>query len=441
VGDEARAVALAAIRRVTEHGGYSNLAIPAGLRRSDLDEQDRAFAAELAYGTLRRLLTLDWMIATAASRPPGRISPGALAALRLGAYQLAFTRVPDHAAVSETVGLTSARERGFVNAVLRALASRRPRPPAGGGDEEMSVRTGLSPWAVAELRRMLGRQGGTTQDGDGVETAAAAIAERADLTLRANRCRRSVADLEQDLLAAGHHPRRGAIHPDALTLEGSGDPAALPGYEQGWFAVQDQASAFVVAALDPQPGDRVLDACAGPGGKLSHIACLVGADGLAIGADLHPGRAGLVAATAARLHVAAGVLAQDARTPALRGGFDRVLVDAPCSGLGSARRRPELLWRARRSELSGLARTQVAIATTAADQVRPGGLLVYSVCTFPRAETDAACDALLAKRPDLEPAATQGPDGASERVRLWPHLHGCDGMFVAAFRRRASAGR
>jgi 16S rRNA (cytosine967-C5)-methyltransferase len=430
--DEARAVALAAIRRVTEHGGYSNLAIPAGLRRSDLDEQDRAFAAELAYGTLRRLLTLDWMIATAASRPPGRISPGALAALRLGAYQLAFTRVPDHAAVSETVGLASARERGFVNAVLRALAARRPRPPAGDGDDEVSVRTGLSPWAIGELRRLL--------DGE-VETVATAIAERAELTLRANSCLRSVADLEQDLLAGGHHPRRGAIHPDTLTLESSGDPASLPGYEQGWFAIQDQASAFVVAALDPQPGERVLDVCAGPGGKLAHIACLVGADGLAVGADLHPGRAALVAATAERLHVGARVLAQDARAPALRGDFDRVLVDAPCSGLGSARRRPELLWRARRSELSGLARLQVAIAAAAADRVRPGGLLVYSVCTFPRAETDAVCDALLAKRPDLEPSAIQGPDGSAERVRLWPHLHGCDGMFAAAFRRRPQPGR
>ena len=426
MSDEARAVALAAIRRVTEHGGYSNLAVPAGLRRSGLDEQGRAFAAELAYGTLRRLVSIDWMIGTASSRPPDRISAGALAALRLGTYQLAYTRVPDHAAVSETVGLASSRERGFVNAVLRALASRRPWPPPGDGDEPVSLRTGLTPWAVGELRRLLG---------DEAEAAAAALAERADLTLRVNRCRRDVADLEQDLLAAGHQPRRGAIHPDTLLLEG-GDPAALPGYADGWFAVQDQASTFVVGVLDPRPGERVLDVCAGPGGKLAHIACLVGADGLAVGGDVHPRRAGLVAATAARLHVPARVLAQDARVPALRGGFDRVLVDAPCSGLGSARRRPELLWRTPRTELSGLARLQVAIAAAAVDQLRPGGRLVYSVCTFPRAETDAACDALLAKRPDLEPATIEGPDGPGERIRLWPHRHGTDAMFVAAFRRR-----
>jgi 16S rRNA (cytosine967-C5)-methyltransferase len=424
--DEARTVALGAIRRVTEHGGYSNLAIPAGLARSGLDQQDRAFAAELAYGTLRRLRTLDWMIARAASRPPERMSPGALAALRLGAYQLAFMRVPDHAAVSESVALVSDRERGFVNAVLRKLARHRPPLPQGEGDEDVSIRTGMSAWAVGELRRLLGGE---------AESAAAALAERADLCLRANTCSRSAADLEQDLLAAGLHPRRGTLHPDTLLLEG-GEPARLPGFAQGAFTVQDQASAFVVSALDPQPGERVLDVCAGPGGKLGHIACLVGPGGFAVGGDLHPSRAALVAETVERLGVRARVLAQDARAPAVRGGFDRVLVDAPCSGLGSARRRPELLWRAQRSELSGLARLQVSIAAAAADLVRPGGVLVYSVCTFPRAETDAACDALLAKRPDLEAVAIDGPDGPAERVRVWPHRQGSDAMFVAAFHRR-----
>jgi 16S rRNA (cytosine967-C5)-methyltransferase len=122
----------------------------------------------------------------------------------------------------------------------------------------------------------------------------------------------------------------------------------------------------------------------------------------------------------------------------VREGFDRILVDAPCSGIGSARRRPELLWRARKDELAGLARLQVGIATAAAGLLRPGGLLVYSVCTFPRAETDAACDALVRRAPQLEPVEIAGPDGPAERIRLWPHRHGCDAMFVAAFRGRAT---
>ncbi len=127
------------------------------------------------------------------------------------------------------------------------------------------------------------------------------------------------------------------------------------------------------------------------------------------------------------------VLAQDATAPALRGTFDRILVDAPCSGMGSARRRPELLWRPRKDDLSRLARLQVAITVASADLLAPGGRLVYSVCTFPRAETEAACDAIVRHRPDLRPATIDGPDGSAARVRLWPHRHGTDGMFVAAF--------
>jgi 16S rRNA (cytosine967-C5)-methyltransferase len=197
--------------------------------------------------------------------------------------------------------------------------------------------------------------------------------------------------------------------------------------------VQDQASSFVVDALDPQPGDRVLDACAGPGGKAAHIACLVGVEGRVVAGDVAVQRARLVSGTADRLGVRVLVLAQDGRRPAVREGFDRVLVDAPCSGIGSARRRPELLWRADKRDLSALARLQVGIATAAAGLLRPGGRLVYSVCTFPRAETDAVCDALLRRVPALEPVALEGPDGPAERIRLWPHIHGTDAMFLAGF--------
>jgi 16S rRNA (cytosine967-C5)-methyltransferase len=155
-----------------------------------------------------------------------------------------------------------------------------------------------------------------------------------------------------------------------------------------------------------------------------------------VAADANVSRARLVASTLQRLRVDGRVLVQDARRPALAATFDAVLVDAPCSGLGSARRRPELLWRPEKDELSSLARLQVAIVAGVADVVRRGGRLVYSVCTFPRAETDAACDAILRHRPDLEPLELQGPNGPAARIWLWPHRHGCDAMFVAGFRRR-----
>jgi 16S rRNA (cytosine967-C5)-methyltransferase len=253
-----------------------------------------------------------------------------------------------------------------------------------------------------------------------------------------NTCRSTVEEVLEAFRASGAEPRVGSVHPECVLVDG-GDPTSLPGWSEGWIAVQDQASAFVVDTLAPVVGDRVLDVCAAPGGKVAFIACRVGAGGRAVAADLRPERIALVASLLRRLGLRADLLAQDGTRPAVRGPFDRVLVDAPCTGIGSARRRPELLWRGRRDELSRLARLQVAIAAAGAELLRPGGRLVYSVCTFPRAETDAACDAILRHRPDLVPIATSGPAGAAPalRHRLWPHRDGSDGMFVAAFERTA----
>lgn len=424
--ETARTVALDVVRRVTEQGAYSNLTLRSALDRSDLEARDRAFAAELAYGTIRRLRSIDWVLAAHVDRPLETAPAPALALLRLGAYQILFTRTPAHAAVSETVALAHGRQRGFVNAVLRRVAAEPPAWPSGDSDDDVGIRHGLSEWIVRELRR---------QVGDDVERAAEALAARAPLTVRANTCRTSVEDLEAAFASAGVGTRRGSIDPECLVVE-AGSPAELPGFGEGRFAVQDQASSFVVRALDPRPGDRVLDACAGPGGKTAHAACLAGASGRVVASDVSSSRARLVRETAARLGVRVQLLVQDGRRPAVREGFDCILVDAPCSGVGSARRRPELLWRTERAELSGLARLQVGIATASARLVRPGGRLVYSVCTFPRAETDAACDAILRRAPFLQPIPVDGPDGAAERIRLWPHVHGTDAMFVAAFLRR-----
>ena len=421
----ARSVALEAIRRVIDEHAYSNLVLPAALARSGLEQRDRAFATELTYGTLRRLLPLDHAIAARASRPPERMSVGARHALRLGAYQLLYAGVAPHAAVAETVGLAGPRERGFVNAVLRQLAANPPDPPAGSDETAISLRTGLAPWAVREL--------GTVVPGE-VEPAAAAFADRGALCVRANVAVCDVEALSDRLRSAGISVEPAPVDPDCLLVPGGGAPTAMPGYAEGWFAVQDQASAFVVRVLDPQPRERVADVCAAPGGKALHVSALVGPDGLVAAADVVPGRLGLILRQAERLRVRPLLLLQDATHPGLRPrAFDRVLVDAPCSGIGSARRRPELLWRVTKDRLTGLAARQLAIASASADLVAPGGRLVYAVCTFPRSETDAVCDALLRRRSDLEPIETAGPDGTARRHRLWPHRHGCDGMFVAAF--------
>jgi 16S rRNA (cytosine967-C5)-methyltransferase len=423
----ARSVALEAVRRVIDEGAYSNRVVPALLARSGLDTRDRAFAAELAYGTLRRLIPIDRAIGMRASRPVERITPGARHVLRLGVYQLLFAAVAPHAAVGETVSLAGPGERGFVNAVLRRVADDPPPPPRGDGEDDISARTGLAPWGVRELRRLVGEE---------VEAAASALAERAPLNIRTNTCKTTTQRLSELLRASDSAVRPSRVDADCL-LVSSGDPAKLPGYDDGWFAIQDAASAFVVRALGPEIGERIYDACAAPGGKAAFAACLVGERGDVVATDLHPGRLRAARTLGRRLGVALALVAHDARRPAVAGPFDRVLVDAPCSGVGSARRRPELLWRVPKDDLSRLARRQVQIAESAAAMLRPGGRLVYSVCTFPRAETDAACDALLLHRPELVPIETPGPDGDATRLRLWPHRHGCDAMFVAAFERRA----
>ncbi len=427
----ARDVALQVIRRVTEHGAYSNLSLAAELGGAGLDDRDRRFASELAYGTLRRLGSLDRSIEQAADRPIGRIDPATRAVLRLGAYQIRYMRVPAHAAVSETVALAGDRARGFVNAVLRRLAAapgERAMAPAGSPDDEtVSGRTGLASWAVGELRRLL--------PSAEVEPAAGALAEPAGLTLRANRGRSSPEALAAALAESGIDVAPGRHHPDVLRV-GAFAPAGLPGFADGWFAVQDEASVLVAAALEARPGERILDACAGPGGKAAHLAGEVEPGGLVIGADLRARRAALVTEATQRLGVRVPVLVEDARSPALRAeAFDAVLVDAPCSGLGAARRRPELLWRVPKDRLSALARLQVAILIGVAPLVRKGGRLLYSVCTYPRAETDAVVRAFVSKRPDFRPADVPGPDGRATSHRLWPHRHGTDGMFFAAFTR------
>jgi 16S rRNA (cytosine967-C5)-methyltransferase len=422
----ARSVAIDVVRRVADEGAYSNRLLAATLARSGLEGRDRALVTELVYGTLRRVPELDAAIGARAARPIERMTPGARAALRVGAYQVLHTRVPAHAAVSETVGAVVPRERGFVNAILRRLAADPPAPPRKTDDRGISLRSGMAPWAIAELRKVL--------PPDEVEAAALALGERGPLTVRVNTCRLDVDEAVRALARAGASPVRGAVHQDCLLLEGS-DPTGLPGWSEGCFAVQDQASAFVVEALDVRDGDRVLDACAAPGGKTAFLACRAGAAGSVVAGDLRHARAALIPPLLERLRLPAHVLAQDATRPAVRGPFHRILVDAPCSGIGSARRRPELLWRPEREELSRLARLQVAITAAAAELLAPGGRLVYSVCTFPRAETDAACDAILRHRPELRPIETRGPDGPAHRHRLWPHRHGADGMFVAAFER------
>jgi len=429
----AREVALDALVRV-EQGGYANVALPAMLRRATLDRRARAQATDLVYGTLRRQRSLDHLLGLVLDRPLHRLEPRVRAALRVGTYQL-VDGIAAHAAVGETVTAlgTGARTRGFANAVLRAVHGLGPPWPWPEGDDATSfgIRASMPDWIVTRLEADLGR--------DAARVALATANDPPVLTLRPNPRRTDPERLARELAVGGAQVESGVLVPGALLVRGAGDPAALPAVTEGRATPQDQASQAVAAALGAVAGERVLEVGAAPGGKVTALAELMGDEGCVVALDAHAGRTALVASAATRLGVrsVSPVVADGRRIPALEGAFDRVLVDAPCSGLGVLRRRPEARWRITARAVDELAALQRALVAAAADAVRPGGRLVYSVCTLTRAETVDVDEWLATTRPDLVPCDAPGPPWTpvGRGARLLPQAAGTDGMYLLARQR------
>jgi 16S rRNA (cytosine967-C5)-methyltransferase len=414
-----RDVALAALERVDQGGAYANLVLPPMLRRSQLTPSERAAVTDLVYGSLRMRAALDFATAPLSRQPLDRLEPLVLRGLRLGAYELLFGGTAAHAAVAETVGAVARAghrgQAGYVNAVLRRLAAATPawpdpdRDPAGWA----TTRGSHPAWIVEEALARLGPR----------ELAALVEADntRPEVSLRATPGRTTRDELLAELTGAGLAARPSPASPDCVTLE-RGDPGSLAAVREGRAVVQDAASALVAPAVGARPGDLVADLAAGPGGKAGHLAAL-GARVLAV--EAHRRRARLVADTAARLGVAERLLTVvgDGRRPPLRpGAADAALVDAPCTNLGSLRRRPEARWRHGPGDVAALVELQLGLLEAAAGAVRGGGTVLYSVCTWTRAETDGVVAELLARRDDLR---------LEETRQLWPHRDGTDGMFLA----------
>jgi 16S rRNA (cytosine967-C5)-methyltransferase len=432
----ARVVAIDALVRI-EAGAYAHVLVPAMLGSTSLAPRDRAFVTDLVYGTTRARARLDDLLARVVNRPFRRLDPPVRATLRLGAYQL-LEGIPPHAAVSATVdalGTRSPRARGFVNANLRALTRLGPPWPE---PAELADNLSYPRWLVDQLERDLGA---TT-----AHEALRAMNEPAAVTLRPNPARTTPDALESELHGAGIDVERGTLVPSALLVRGVGDLAQLPAVRDGRATPQDQASQAVVALLKPIAGERIADVAAAPGGKAAAIGELVGDHGHVAAVDIDEGRIRLVATAAARLglhHVTAAV-ADGRALPLRRGWFDRVLVDAPCSGIGVLRRRPDARWRLEPRMLPELASLQQALLLRAAELVRPDGTLVYSVCTLTRDET-IGIDEWVAEHlvdfdavPFADPAwLAHGRGGL-----LLPQTAGTDGMFVLRLRRvRSSPSR
>jgi 16S rRNA (cytosine967-C5)-methyltransferase len=448
--DPARQAAYEAIAAVHRDDAYANLVLAEILRDMRLHGRDAAFATELTYGTLRSLGTLDLIIADAAGREVARIDPPARDALRLGAYQLLHTRVPAHAAVNQTVDLVRAvapGAAGFANAVMRGisettldawltkLAPAYDEDPVG----NLSVLHNHPQWIVRAFAEALG--------GDLEDTARLLIEDNlpAVVHLCARPGRADAVELADEV---GGTP--GAFSPYAVYLNG-GSPGELAAIADGRAHVQDEGSQLVAAALLAAPIDgtdlRWLDLCAGPGGKaglLGSIAAQRGAEVTAVEVAEH--RARLVEQATEGLPVT--VLPMDGRTvgrdPDLpEESFDRVLVDAPCTGLGSLRRRPESRWRRTPADLPPLTRLQRELLVAALRAVRPGGVVAYVTCSPHMVETQVTVSEASRRSGvgvdfvDARPLLPPGMPGlgAGPTVQLWPHRHGTDAMFLAVLRR------
>jgi 16S rRNA (cytosine967-C5)-methyltransferase len=439
----ARACALRVIRRVFEEGAYADRAL-AG-EASGLDPRDRALATALAYGTVQRRATLDHVAGQLVERPIRRLDPPVLAALRLGLFELLYMGgAAEHAAVNETVELVKRSSRhaaGLVNAVLRRGVREAPSILAGLDDEtpeHAALLYSVPGWLASQWWEELG-----AEEARGLLRV---VNQPAESALRVNTLRASVPEVARALPVPS---RPAAGLPEGLVLEGPFDVQGSDLWPTGAVQPQSRASMLVSRVLDPQPGQRVLDLCAAPGGKTTHLAALMGDRGEIVAVERHPGRAAALKRTAARLragcvHVEVG----DAAAPRADGPFDRVLVDPPCSGLGTLQSRPDLRWRVRPEAIGELAALQARILAAGAAALAPGGSLVYSVCTISRAEGAEVIQAFLRDHSDFSPSdfgaahdeyGTGSPKSAG--IQLLPHRDGTDGFFIAKLQRRwAAAG-
>lgn len=449
----ARAAAHRVLRAV--HQRRADLATAqARANRSLRDPRDRALATEIAAGVLRWRARIDHLLARVSSRALDRIDPAILDILRAGAHQiLHLQRVPDHAAVDDAVALTRrvrlASAGAFVNAVLRKLASRppldalpaRPAVPPGDGEPDreqalayLGITCSHPRWLAA---RWLERHGF-----EAAERWTAFNNAPAPVTLRVNTMRTTPERLAAELSARGVEVDAGRWSPRALVVR-RGNPLATDLAGRGLFLAQDEASQLVAELVAAQPGERVLDACAAPGGKTAAIAGAMANRGLIVAADLRPARVALLARTLASCGCRnTRVVRLDARRALPFGAvFDRVLVDAPCSGLGTLRRDPDIRWRRSPADLPALAAEQAALLRAAAAVVAPGGRLIYATCSSEPEENERVVDELLAGGAPFTPLQPGGGAlapliDARGQFRTLPHRDALEAFFAVVLQRR-----
>lgn len=449
----ARQVAYETIRAVHDADAYANLLLPAAIRRAELSPADAALATEITYGTLRREGTYDAIIRAASSRDVAAIDPPLRDAIRMGVHQLLSTRVASHAAVDESVSLArqaaGPRAAGFVNAVLRSVSRDTPgewmtriEEQARSDDERLGLEHAHPVWVLRAFRRAL------TAEGRGEELVALLTADNAapSVTMTALP---GVADVPDGALRTPHSPVGFRL--------GGGSPEAVVSAAHGGVRVQDEGSQLAALALSRATpvaaGERWLDLCAGPGGKTALLA----AEALSAGATLEaneitPARAALVRDSVSGVPLPVTVSEEDGRARLQDGRrYDRILVDAPCTGLGALRRRPEARWRKSAADVPELTALQTELLRAAVGALAPGGIVAYVTCSPHLAETAGVVAEVLREAGEgieelnarevlqgvsRDPLDLPDPVDGSGRAQLWPHRHGTDAMSISLLRRR-----
>lgn len=444
-GIETRKTVLDLLLSVDRDGAYSNLALKNALRSGGFGSRDTAFITGLFYGTLENSLRIDYIIGLYAKTK--RLHRVVRCVLRMGVQQILFMRVPESAAIDtsvELVRLAGKRQLcAFTNAVLRKVAENRETIPYPDPDKDPVRYLSVMYSCPGDVTAMwLDTYGfAFTQD----MLAYAAVPGSA--TVRVNLLKTMAPRLSNELMAQGARVQRAKYYPSALSVRDLGDVAGNPMFQQGMFGIMGEASMLAVHALDPRPGQRILDACAAPGSKTAYIAERMENRGRLIAWDKHPHRVRLTKAALLRLGVPDVELdARDATRadPDLSGALDGVLVDAPCSGLGVMVGKPDIRLTKCVTAIEALSKVQEAILDAVCGTLRPGGALVYCTCTISRTENEEVVARFLKNHPEFAPddwgsLLPEGIDPARIRgggIQLFPHIDGTDGFFVARLVRR-----
>lgn len=448
----ARSMALEVLYAVDHEGAFSNIALNRVLEKYKPEKLDRGFITELVYGTLRTLNTLDWVLGGFLKKPLEGLPPWIKNILRMGVYQiLHMEKVPDSAACNESANL--ARNYGhagtvkLVNGVLRNVVRNKEQLEFPDMETDpvksIAIRYSHPEWLVSRWIQEFGP--------DAAAKLCQANNEIPSNTIRTNTLRITRDELRQNLAAEGIDASPGRCAPETLIIEGFKSVGSIAAHQSGLFMVQDESSTLVGHAVHPKPGSLVIDACSAPGGKSTHMAQLMENRGQIISADIHPHKMDLIRENADRLGVEIiKPVVLDAAELDLQfaGKADYILVDAPCSGLGVLRRRPEIRWRKRPDQIDELHSLQVKILNSAAACLKPGGILVYSTCTITHEENTDVIEEFLDNNRDfsLEDLAGYLPEDLAQMpgtddlsrgfVQFLPHIHGMDGFFIARMKKR-----